>query len=540
MNIYKVLLVDDEPEIRDGLQEVVDFTALGFTVVGEAGNGREALQLAESLQPDLIITDIRMPLMDGLTMAAEVKKLMPTVQFVILSGYDEFEYARQAIEIMALRYLLKPITSQEFIAIMQDVHARMDEAFERRSDITRLQAHFDHSLPILRERLLASLLLGELEEAQALAMAQRYGMALQAERYLLGIIRTAHGEGAAQVPAMNDPELLTFAVGNIAGEIMSQYMQHYLLRYDGDLVLLMLLEDAAEERVHACLSALEEVRMNVQYYLKAPVYIGVSAPCDTLCALPGCIRQAHTALNHAGLVEQSQVICITDVAPGSRNAVLVDEYTLRQLSNSLKGGDAEKAEAIIHTVLEGCQQRAVSIQEYRACLLELLLVFVRVARDMDLPSPEDVQQDVLDQILKCPPLSQAIQILSALCENFAQAVTSNRASSARLLAEQAVEHMQAHYMEEDLSIEKVAGRLHISVSYLSALFKKEMHKTVLQYITELRMDKAMTLLASGTLRTSEIAVAVGISDPGYFSYAFKRHFGVSPSRVRKKEGDAHG
>ena len=534
MAYYKVLLVDDEPEIREGLQEVVDFATLGFEVVGEAGNGREALQLAETLEPDLIITDIRMPLMDGLTMAAEVRRILPTTQFVILSGYDDFEFARRAIELTALRYLLKPITSHEFIEVMLDVRARMDEEFKRRRDITRLKAHFEHSLPLLRERLLAALLRGEIEEAEAHKAAARYGMDLQSPGYLLAMIHITRRAERAATSAINDPELLSFAVGNIVSEVLTHKVPHYLLRHDGELAILIFLDGDSPASAAPAMAALEEARTNIQYYLKYPVYIGTSAPCASLSALPGSVRQAQSALNHAGLMEQSQVLSITDIVPGSANAATADEFALRSLSNSLKGGDAAKAKAIVRDVLQACQNRAATAQEYRACLLELMLVFIRVARDMDLPSPEDVQQDVIDELLRCPPFSQALQILSALCERFAGSVASSRASSARLLAEQAVEYMRAQYTQEDLSIEKVAQHLHISPSYFSALFKREMHKTVLQYITELRMDKAMTLLASSDLRTSEIATAVGISDPGYFSYAFKRHFGMSPSQVRKR------
>lgn len=535
MHTYKVLLVDDEPEIREGLQEVVDFAALGFAVVGEAGNGRDAIALAEATAPDLIITDIRMPLMDGLAMAAHIRVQMPTVQFVILSGYDEFEYARQAIEITALRYLLKPITSEEFIEVMRDVHARMDEEFERRRDITRLKAHLEHSLPVLRERLLYSLLLGEMPAGQALQTAARYGMRIESGGYLLGLLRAAYGDGPS-APGLDDPELLTFAITNIAGEVMGEHLPHYLLRHEDTLALLMLLPDAGAEAVAKGMAALEAVRGNVQYYLDCPIYIGVSAPCAHLAALPGCVRQAQAALNHAGLMEQGQVLGVGDIAPGSSDTVAADAFALRQLGNSLKRSDAQGAREAVRAVLDAFRDQGATMQEYRACLLELMLVFIRVGRDMHIPLPEEAQQEMIDQLRKCPPLPQAAQTLCALCDRFAADVASSRATSSRLLAEQAAEYLQQAYAREDMSIERVAQHLHISPSYCSALFKKEMGKTLLQYITELRMDRAMTLLAASPMRTAEIAQAVGIADPGYFSYAFKRHFGMSPSQVRKKAG----
>ena len=122
--MYQLILADDEAEIRQGLKEVVPFEELGFTVVGEAANGVEALQLCEQLEPVLLITDIRMPLLDGLTLCRRVREALPAAQFIILSGYDDFEYARQAIEVKTMGYLLKPISSAEFSSVLSDAKAR--------------------------------------------------------------------------------------------------------------------------------------------------------------------------------------------------------------------------------------------------------------------------------------------------------------------------------------------------------------------------------------------------------------------------------
>jgi two-component system response regulator YesN len=166
--MYRLLLVDDESDIREGLQEVVDFASYGFEVVGESTNGLEAVQACERLEPDLVVTDIRMPLMDGLTMCRRVQKMLPTTRFIILSGYDDFEYARQAVSLNCLGYLLKPISSVEFREMLEKARARLDEEFSQRRDLSRLREHFRTSLPYLREMLLSSLLSGAIGVKEAL------------------------------------------------------------------------------------------------------------------------------------------------------------------------------------------------------------------------------------------------------------------------------------------------------------------------------------------------------------------------------------
>ena len=158
--MHKLMLVDDEREILNGLLEVIPFEQLGFTVVGTAENGLEGVHLCETLNPDLIITDIRMPLMDGLSMCREIRKKSPTVHFIILTGFDDFEFARQAMAFKSMDYLLKPISSTELIAVLKETRQKLDEEFAIQRDINRLRANFFESLPLLREMLLTSLLTG--------------------------------------------------------------------------------------------------------------------------------------------------------------------------------------------------------------------------------------------------------------------------------------------------------------------------------------------------------------------------------------------
>ena len=174
--MYKLLLADDESDIRDGLMEVIHFEKYGFTVVGQAENGLEALRLCEEQEPDLIVSDIRMPLMDGLTMLAEAEKALPTVRSIILSGYDEFEFARQAVSLHCLGYLLKPISAAEFTEALTDARKKLDEDFARRRDMLQLQRHFEEGLPVFRATLMTALLDGGLPVSRALEMAERYGL----------------------------------------------------------------------------------------------------------------------------------------------------------------------------------------------------------------------------------------------------------------------------------------------------------------------------------------------------------------------------
>lgn len=528
--MYKLMLVDDESEIREGLQEVVDFEKYGFTVVGEAANGLEALNSCERLAPDLIITDIRMPLMDGLTMCKRIHAVLPTARFIILSGYDDFDYAREAISINCLGYLLKPISAAEFVEMLGDARQKLDEEFAQRQDMTRLREHFRSSLPLLREMLLASLLSGGITGEEALAAARKYEMNLSAAGYELALLRLSMKTNEAA--GIDDEELLNFAVMNMAQEIMIEHdVRAYFFHYHGYLAVLSpLAQEAAFDTVLECL---DEARKTVDYYLNIKVTIGIGLYCTTLDQLPACGRQAQFALEQCTILDGQDLLCARDLERGQTQRFSIDEALLRQLGNALKVGNVEKTDEVLDILMEHCRKQQFTPRLYRDYLMEIYGVLVRASRDMLWNMGEEGDEDTLSRLMECPPPEEASVVLRTLCKRYTQHQREGRAYGTHVLVQQAIEYLNANYADEEMSVEKLCRHLHISASYFSVVFKKETKQTIVQYLTRLRMDKAMALLGSTAMKTAQIAQSVGIPDPSYFSYAFKKHFGMSPSQVRK-------
>ena len=529
--MYKLMLVDDESEIREGLQEIIRFEELGFTVVGEAKNGIEALQLCESLEPDVIITDIRMPMMDGLTMCRAIKKRLPTARFIILSGYDDFEYAQQAIELNSMRYLLKPISSVEFTKILQNVRATLDEEFNQRRDLTALRQNFEASLPLLREMLLSSLVSGGMSEEAAIQSARRYSIDLEADRYVLALMRVAGDRKSA----IGDPELLWVAIRNVAQDVLARTHKAHFFHYNEALAILFLLPDDSDEAFAEVLSTLERAQRDIEHYLSAKALIGVGAACDRLSQLVLCARQALSALDQSSILLSDQVLCATDLDDRGRTEVVADQQALRALSNALKTCDERESSQIIDRLVDDLANARPTPRMYRAYMMDVCVTIMHMVRDLTTVEDEsDGFERTLEALMRCPPTGHAKALLSGYCASLISEIDESRVSSSQRLMDEAVEILISDYGRADMTIEYVCQRLHISTSYFSVLFKKETKKTFHQYLTDLRMDRAMTMLAVEMARTAEVAEAVGIPDPSYFSYAFKKHFGISPSQARKR------
>lgn len=176
MSLYTIMVVDDEEEIRLGIIKKIQWEEYGFKVIGDAENGQEALEKAEKLRPDIVMTDIKMPFMDGLELGRELTKKMPESKIIIFSGSDDFEYAQKAIKINVIEYVLKPINSNELIEILKRLKVKLDKEYDEKINLESLHNHYLESLPILREQFLASVIEGRQNKASFISECDKLGV----------------------------------------------------------------------------------------------------------------------------------------------------------------------------------------------------------------------------------------------------------------------------------------------------------------------------------------------------------------------------
>ena len=203
MELYRIILVDDEEEVRKSMIKKLDWEAAGFQVVGDAENGQEALEMIEQLEPDVLMTDIRMPYMDGLELVRRIRQKYPSMKVLIFSGFDDFEYAQQAITLNVTEYILKPVNVEELTEILSRVKIKLDQEIEERRNVDRLRERYQHSLPILREVFLNDLVRGNVQEGQEEARLKEYGVdILGAQKWTTAVVsleaeEQAKGQGLA-------------------------------------------------------------------------------------------------------------------------------------------------------------------------------------------------------------------------------------------------------------------------------------------------------------------------------------------------------
>ncbi|MFS0858058.1 response regulator [Paenibacillus taichungensis] len=528
--MYRVLLVDDEEDVREGLVVEVDWEALDLRIVGLAENGREALEMAERVEPDIVVTDISMPFMDGLELAKRLRERNPLVKVVILTGYDEFDYARQAVSLSVDEYLLKPFSAGHLTELLTRLRAQMAAEVAEREDVQQLRDHYYTSLPLLQADLMATLLHRQKSPEYIHGKAKQCGLDLHGERYGVSVL-TLHMDGEQSA----DTELKQFAALNIAAEVWTEHGAGHAFMHQETIVLLYVDRWGGEDGEKRQQQALENVMRSINHYLRIPATVGSGSIVNTLAGVKHAYEDALLALDYRLVPGTDPLIYIADVERQTAGKLRFDELKQQTLTRCLKAGTQAELEDALEIIF-----REITVEHGRSDIqLYLIEVLTNVwkAAQASCEAMEDIFGagfQLYADLFRLPGLSEAQGKVREVCLLVQHRIASGRQHVYKDIVEQALSFTKEHYADPDLSIQKVCGHLHISSGYFCGIFKKEVQLTFLQYLMQIRMEAAKELLRSTEMKSFEIAGQVGFAEPNYFSFCFKKHIGVSPKEYRKQ------
>lgn len=543
--MYKLILVDDEQEVREGILKKVEWEKYGFDIVGQAENGREALEIAERTDPDVVITDIKMPFMDGIRLSEELSKRFPTTKVIILTGFDEFEYAQKAVKLNVVEYVLKPVSANELVEILSRVKLLIDEEKARKEDINTLKEYYVKSLPILREKFMTTLITNKLHRSEIMEKAQSYNLDLNGNGFMVSVVSLDYNLSSAEDGEYkelndgsgepNEKELIKVSALNLCSEIAAKNELGIVFLQDDKIVIIAVSKQAlVEQFVGKTLNALEEIRTSAEKYLKSTVTIGIGTVCSEVNELSSSYKAALSALDYRIVLGNNRTIFIEDIEPQAVEKITFDELKERALISSIKvGTEAEIGETIDNLFKEVIEIKA-SIKDYQIYLLEILTTITKIAKNsnVDMDDIFGNNYNFFVELYKFNDINEVKSWVKDIALKLSNYITKDRQDTVKLIVRQAKDYAKENYNDSEITINKICEHLHISPTYFSLIFKRETKTTFINYLTKIRMEAAKELLRTTDKKTFEIAEKVGYSEPNYFSYSFKKNFGISPSEYR--------
>lgn len=529
MELYNILLVDDEADVLQAMKRKIDWEAMGFCLAGTAENGQEALEMAELLHIDVVMTDIKMPYMDGLTLCKKLKENYRNMKVVIYSGFDDFEFAREAVHLEAEEYLLKPISAKDMENVFRKIKEKLDQEFSEHRNLNKLSEYYKRSLPAMQEQLFMGILEGKITGERAKMMLETYEMQFDAPYYVVAML---YADTNPKEVRGKTAQLLTLSLKDMAQDYLNERLRFYSAIYLDEVILVFMVQD--RDSMEAVLYHLDQVCKMGTRVLNVPVTASVGQVCDQLDFLTTSYQEARNAMEYRTILGGSQVLYIGDIEPSPKDSVSLMEYDFQNLMRAVKLGNREETNDAIAQFMESIRSFSISPNQYQLLIMELLTELMKIGRAYKLRTRQIFGEASVPwhELYKYISIDELEYWLQEVCTNLRHTLRHERTDSAMRLTEQAKMYIEEHYKENDLSAETLCKHLNVSAAYFSTVFKKEVGLSFVAYLTKIRLEHAVELLRNTEDKTYVIAEAVGYTEPNYFSYVFKKQYGISPSKYR--------
>lgn len=515
--MYKVMLVDDETLILNGLKELIDWESLGLEIVNTSLNGEEALKKFKESNPDIVITDINMPKMDGLELIKEIKNISKHTRFIILSGYDEFNYAREAIRLGIENYILKPINEEELEATLKNTIDKLNAS-------SRIPVLEKKKIEILKENILYRWVTNNISSYELKEREFVLDINLGFSYYMAGIIKLKKCENGKTY------ENYCYVKG-----IVEKIVDCSVFRdLDNNIVVIYGSNDyeSMDRNVQSLIKSIEEAlneKSNLYYFI-------------TSGSIENGYENVYKSYQMASKIQEYLLIygynkVITyDMFISLGNSSEHSEIDAKEFNRIFLSKDLKNVETYIEEIFQKITDKSkITPEGIYDTAIKIIFLMNQLSYELKLPGwdkKENVKK-LITEILSFKTTEEIKEVVLFKSREFISLVNEEQ-SSISPIVQQVISHMDKHYAEE-LSIKTLAQKYNINPSYLGQVFNKEIGQSFSDYLNKIRNEKAKELLLNTNLKVNDIAVKVGYIDTSYFYRKFKDYFGISPNTMRSSK-----
>jgi two-component system response regulator YesN len=526
--MHRVLIVDDDAMIVKGLELIVDWGEMGFEIVGTARDGEEGFQAVQQLKPDIVLTDIKMPYKSGLEMIEECVSSGLQPYFVVLTGFNEFEYARRALKSRVADYLLKPIEEAELIAVLTSIRMQLAEGERKKSNLSALERRLQDSYPILREKFIGDLVRGNLTPNElSEENLKYYDIRLAGEVFQMVMLDQEYAERDEDQRLLSEVKLM-----EIIQEALEQRGIHAWVARIGERILAVL--NGERNEFPRLREGLESIQRAADKWLGLRLTIGVSTTA-AMDELPVLYAEVETAVRYKMYEGKGSVIYYSQLNRPEQSTYGYPEVQARLLISGVSEKDDDKVHAVIDHLFEDIQRASVLSPDsiYRMCteiLFEVRKALTEIGVNMDDIVDEDVfSNHVMSRYETLEELKQWLGVIFKKTIEFIDK-RSSRADGDPI--DPIILFMNANY-DKNIDLELISKTFYIDPSYFCKVFKKTTGETYHSYLTRIRMAKACEFLKNPNNKVYEIAGKIGYEDQRYFSQVFRKHTGMTPSDYQR-------
>ncbi len=536
--MLKVFFVEDESIVREGLKNNIPWQEYGYQFMGEASDGEMALPMIRKIRPNVLITDIRMPFMDGLALSQIVKQEIPDIKIIIISGYDEFEYAQQAISLGVERYLLKPITKGTLRKVLMEIREKIETEQEQKNYLETFQNEMKEYEDYSRRSFLEKVFGGMLSVQQIYEEAAKISLDLDGPCYNIVLLNLQVKRRDPEYE-IREPE----GIDRIREELFRYFMrfpEYLIFQWNISLYGVLIKGEAGqmEGLKEQCIDNIGRICSKEEVFMEW--YAAVGEPVGRLSLLPECYTRVNHILAHRFFSPQCHILTEKDaeeLSPGKdlKSFESVDSAKMNSdiIQGFLREGKQEEIGEFVNGYLAGVKEAIESRLFRDYLLLNTRFTAVNYMEMLGVGQQDFLPENDYAKVREASGNSSSIHAyIQELLERALTLRDRESENQGKRILKNGLKYIEENYSEESLSLNSVAGAIGVSGNYFSSVFSQEMKMTFIEYVTKKRMEKAKKLLRQTEKHSSEIAAEVGYKDPHYFSFVFKKTVGCTPREYR--------
>lgn len=533
--VYKVLLVDDEILVREAIGAKIEWGQLGFELVGDCENGKDAIEFLKETPVDVVLTDICMPYIDGMGLSKYIHENLPQTTTIIFSGYSDFEYAKQAIQYKVAEYILKPVTAKELSEVLNRIREKLDgerQQEQKMDELTKVYQSYTKNEALIISRALSRLVRGTQDVETSLRELEEFGITIKGGSYRVAAVDIDVYSDLYETDddLKKESALMSFVVENISNEIVNNHNAGLAYRDSDNRVCILFRTNKPKEYAGQVNAICREIKSTVYDAMKLSVSMGIGSYVTSLEELYKSYDSA-TAILKFRYTKGTGVIFDCEEALPSGNPMEL-EQDFKDIAAAVKGKEETVLYEILDHVEDWMRSGYVSRNKAVAYLHQVLRIICQTVQETD---EEFLLKDSdISGITDARNLDKAMKLIREYAARGMDAVNAAGQTSAERLAGQAMDYIRENYSNQDLGLNDICDYLNISTSRFSSIFKEATGRTFTEVLTGVRMERAKQLLRQTSLKNYEIAEKVGFSDPHYFSIAFKKMTGKTPKEYARE------
>lgn len=532
--MIKILLIDDEVMIRTGIRTSIDWESYGMEIAGEASNGQEGLEKAIELEPDIILIDVRMPVMDGLEFTKIIRQRIPEVKIVIISGYDDFKYAREAMHLGVSEYLLKPVGAEELISIMQKQCRQIMEEREELNREMALKNVFEENLFYMQSRFMNSIFKREYKvESYITEQSIKLQVGFPQNAYQVIVIDIDDFYLITESLSDKEKDDLKHMVKNIAEEVLKPLTNSTVYFSEFDYLISVI--DLKNVKGSSINQLYQEIRNCVKKYQRLTVTIGISNKYEGVSKIPDAYNEAVLALRSKVFKGKDRIIDINQADKADKaSPVIYPSSEEKEILGHLKTMDTDNLNKVIEKICADLSASEAEDVKVKDICMRLIIVSASYLDEIgvDYRDHNGKEFDPYLEIQKYETLEDIEAWLKKVFSNFIDVMQDNKNEKFKGIVKVAIQYINQNY-HEDIDVLKMAAVTYVTPNYFSRVFKKETGKSFTEWLNIVRIDKAKLFLKDPKWRVYELAEKVGYKDYKSFIFNFKKYAGCTPKEYMK-------